>query len=156
MAAPVSAPRSPWKRRSSRDWLEIEAGVTALSGGGQTQWSTNLLFKKPWTLSKTVEFEVGAGTGMAAYDRGPAEAPISLGGEAVAEFLFWPWPASEARPEILEPSYGYDFGGRHDQSLGVSVGLLIPIPEAAAAKRAAGGKIVAMTFNFHVRSTRAA
>jgi hypothetical protein len=42
-----------------KNWLEIEAGVTALLGGGETQWSTDLLFKKPWTLSKTVEFEVG-------------------------------------------------------------------------------------------------
>jgi hypothetical protein len=44
----------------------------------------------------------------------------------VAEFLFWPWPNRKLGWH-LEPSYGYDFGGRHDQSLGVNVGLLIPI-----------------------------
>jgi hypothetical protein len=109
-----------------RNWLEIEAGVAPLFGGGQTQWSTDLLFKKPWTLSKTVEFEVGVAPAWL-HTTGGGKTTDSLGGEVVAEFLFWPWPDRKLG-WYLEPSYGYDFGGRHDQSLGVNVGLLIPIP----------------------------
>ena len=38
-----------------KNWLEIEGGVSTLFGGGQTEWSTDLLFKKPFTLSDQVE-----------------------------------------------------------------------------------------------------
>jgi hypothetical protein len=31
-------------------WLEIEAGVSTLFGGGRTEWETDLLFKKPYAL----------------------------------------------------------------------------------------------------------
>lgn len=44
-----------------KDWLEIEAGVSMLFGGGQREWSTDLLFKKPFTLSDKVEFMFGVG-----------------------------------------------------------------------------------------------
>jgi hypothetical protein len=36
----------------------------------------------------------------------------------LVDFQIWPFP---------RPSYGYDFGREHEQSLGVTVGLLIPI-----------------------------
>jgi hypothetical protein len=41
--------------------------------------------------------------------------------------MIWPSPAHRFG-WFLEPSYGYDFRGPHDQSLGVSGGLLIAIP----------------------------
>jgi len=42
-------------------WLELEAGVTPLLSRRSTEWSTDLLFKKPRTLSKRIEFMIGAG-----------------------------------------------------------------------------------------------
>ena len=36
-------------------------GVSTLFGGGKTEWSTDLLFKKPFTLSDQVEFMIGVG-----------------------------------------------------------------------------------------------
>src|SRR5450755_681112 len=46
-----------------KDWLELEAGFTPLfSKGRSPEWSTDLLFKKPFTLSNTVEFMIGAGS----------------------------------------------------------------------------------------------
>ena len=33
-------------------WLELEAGVTPLFARHSTEWDVDLLFKKPWTLSK--------------------------------------------------------------------------------------------------------
>ena len=44
-----------------REWLEIEAGVTPFFSRGQTEWDTDLLFKKPYTLSQTTEFMFGVG-----------------------------------------------------------------------------------------------
>jgi len=34
--------------------MELEAGVTTTFTRYSTEWNTDLLFKKPWTLSKTV------------------------------------------------------------------------------------------------------
>jgi hypothetical protein len=43
------------------NWLELEAGVTPLFRHHSTEWGIDLLFKKPWTLSKKVEFMAGIG-----------------------------------------------------------------------------------------------
>jgi hypothetical protein len=43
------------------NWLELEAGTTPLFRRHSTEWDTDLLFKKPWSLSKKVEFMVGVG-----------------------------------------------------------------------------------------------
>ena len=43
------------------NWLELEAGVTPLFNPSSTEWDTDLLFKKPWTLSSKAEFMFGAG-----------------------------------------------------------------------------------------------
>ena len=43
------------------NWLELEGGVTRLFGRHSTEWDTDLLFKKPWTLSHKAEFMVGVG-----------------------------------------------------------------------------------------------
>ncbi len=109
-----------------KDWLEIEGGVSSLFGGGRTDWNTDLVFKKPFTLSKTVEVEFGVGREWL-HATGGGKTADSLGGEAVVEFQFWPWP-NRNYGWYLEPSYGYDFGSGHGQSVGVTVGLLIAFP----------------------------
>lgn len=43
------------------NWLELEAGTTPLFSRHSVEWDTDLLFKKPWTLSEKVEFMFGAG-----------------------------------------------------------------------------------------------
>jgi hypothetical protein len=48
------------------------------------------------------------------------------GVEIAGDFMFWPSPDRKLG-WFLEPSYSYSFIGGHEQSLGVSVGLLIPI-----------------------------
>jgi len=37
------------------NWLELEAGVTPLFRRHSTEWDIDLLFKKPWTLSKKAD-----------------------------------------------------------------------------------------------------
>lgn len=44
-----------------KNWLEIEAGVAPLFSAGRTEWDTDLLFKKPFTLTDKAEFMFGAG-----------------------------------------------------------------------------------------------
>lgn len=106
-------------------WLELEAGVTPFFSSGQTEWDTDIVFKKPFELTDNFEFMVGLGPEWAHRVNG-GHATDSVGGEAVLDFMFWPWPQRKIGLYV-EPSYGYSFGSGRDQSLSVSAGLLIPI-----------------------------
>jgi hypothetical protein len=103
------------------NWLEIELGTTPTFARHSTEWDTDLLFKKPWDLSKKVEFMFGVGP-VWIHTRGSN----TIGGEVAADFMFWP---TEKRRFgwYLEPAYQYNFGGSHDKSIGVSIGLLITV-----------------------------
>jgi hypothetical protein len=108
------------------DWLELEAGTTPFFSKGQTEWDTDLLFKKPWTLTPTLEFMFGVGPEWA-HTVSHGHATDSFGGEAALDFMFWPF--AERRIGLYaEPSFGYDFDKGHEQTLSLSVGLLIAIP----------------------------
>ena len=50
----------------------------------------------------------------------------SVGGEAAVDFMFWR-SAKHRFGLYVEPAYEYDFGRGHEQSLGVTGGLLIGI-----------------------------
>jgi hypothetical protein len=106
-----------------KNWLEIETGVQTLFSHGQTEWDTDFVFKKPFDLWPTVEFEPGIGPVWVRTVSG-GRTTNAIGAEAVAEFMFWPTP-DRTFGWFLEPSY--TFGTGREQSLGVSAGLLIPI-----------------------------
>ena len=108
-----------------KNWLEVETGVTSLFSRGQTEWDTDFLFKKPFDLSPTVEFEPGIGSAWV-HTVGGGRTTNSIAGEVVFDFMFWP-TRERKFGWFLEPSYSYDFG-RRQQSLGGSAGLLIAIP----------------------------
>ncbi len=108
------------------DLLEIEGGTTALYSKGQTEWDTDFLFKKPFTLSDTVEFMFGLGPQWA-HVTTHGRSSDTVAGEAALDFMFWPWRTRKLG-FYLEPSYDYTFAHGHEQSLGVSGGLLIPFP----------------------------
>jgi hypothetical protein len=107
------------------NWLELEAGVTPLFRRHSTEWSTDLLFKKPWTFSSEVEFMLGVGPEWI-HTNAYGKRTNAVGMEIAPDFMFWP---SKKRRFgwYLEPSYGYRFGPAHEHSLGVSGGLLIAI-----------------------------
>ena len=107
-------------------WLELEAGVTPLFSRHSTEWSTDLLFKKPWTLSKKVEFMVGVGPEWI-HTNELGRTPNSISGEAVVDVMFW-HSKKHRFGWYIEPTYEYNFGRGHEQSLGVSGGLLIAVP----------------------------
>ena len=101
----------------------MELGITALGASGQRELSTDLLFKKPFRLSPTVEFMVGAGPSitrtLAGLDKGTSAAV-----QFVIDFMFWPrenvgWYVESAMS--ITP-------GTSKKSLGVTGGLLIGLP----------------------------
>jgi hypothetical protein len=108
------------------NWLELEAGVTPLFARRSTEWDTDLLFKKPWTLSHKSEFMFGVGPEWIHTSRYNV-VTNSVGAEVALDFMFWP-SGKHKIGWYLEPSYDYDFGRGHDQAVSISGGLLIAIP----------------------------
>jgi hypothetical protein len=107
------------------NWVELEAGVTLLAGRHSMEWDTDLLFKKPWTLSKKAEFMFGVGPEWV-HTRERGVTTNSVAGEAVLDFMFWP-RAGHRLGWYFEPDYEYNFAQVHERSLGISGGLLIAI-----------------------------
>ena len=108
------------------NWLELEAGVTPLFARHSTEWDVDLLYKKPWTLSKKSEFMLGIGPEWV-HATAYSMKMNSVSAEGVLDFMFWP-SAKHRFGWYVEPAYEYNFGRGHEQSLGVSGGLLIAIP----------------------------
>ena len=107
------------------NWLELEFGVTPTFSQHSTEWDTDVLFKKPWTLSRTVEFMFGVGPEWI-HIRENGITTNSVAGEIALDFMFWPSPTRRFG-WYIEPAYDYTFGRSHDQAIGVSVGLLISV-----------------------------
>src|ERR1700685_4086012 len=57
--AATFAPNFAVETTPIENWLEIEAGVSSFFTRNSTEWDTDLLFKKPWTLSRKAEFMLG-------------------------------------------------------------------------------------------------
>lgn len=108
------------------NWLEIEGGVTPLFSTRSTEWDVDLLFKKPWTLSKKVEFMAGVGPEWV-HTRQYGVTRNSVAAEAALDFMFWPSIGKHKFGWYLEPAYDYDFARGHEQSIGITGGLLITI-----------------------------
>lgn len=106
-----------------RNWLELEFGTTGLFRRHSSEWGTDLLFKKPWDLSPKVEFMLGVGPEWD-HSKKSGITTNSVAAEAVADFMFWPWKKHKFG-WYLEPTFEYSFASGHEQSLGVTGGLLI-------------------------------
>ena len=70
------------------NWLELEAGVTPLFRRHSTEWSIDLLFKKPWTLSDKAEFMLGIGPEWI-HANSHGIKMNSVGLEVAPDFMFW-------------------------------------------------------------------
>ncbi len=104
-------------------WLELEAGVSPFYTRNSTEWDTDLLFKKPWTLSPHAEFMLGVGPEWV-YLKQNGRSSNTLAGEVAGDFMFWP-SGRHHFGWYFEPAYDYNFAAGHQQSIGVSAGLLI-------------------------------
>jgi hypothetical protein len=91
-------------------WLEIETGVAPRFERGESEVEFELIFKKPFELSKSLEFLIGAGPVWVHHaEESPKD---SIAGEAIVELVYWPWE---------------DFGEGHEQTVGVTAGLHIGV-----------------------------
>jgi hypothetical protein len=108
------------------NWLEIEAGVSPFYTRKSTEWDTDLLFKKPWTISRKAEFMLGVGPEWV-HLRQKGKVTNSVSGEIAGDFMFW-LAGKHRFGWFFEPAYDYSFAGGHQHSIGMSAGLLIGIP----------------------------
>ena len=106
-----------------KDRLEVEFGATRSYSRGASELSVDLLFKKPYTISKTLEFMAGIGPEFSSI-RSNGETATEWGGEFALDFMYWPFK-SRKFGFYIEPAYDYSFGAGHEQSVGFSGGLLV-------------------------------
>src|SRR5579862_9261530 len=99
------------------NWLELETGISSLLTAHSTEWDADFLFKKPWTLSRKVEFMAGLGPEWIHTNENHISGN-AVGAEAIGDFMFWA-SAKRRFGWYLEPSYDYSFGRGHEQSLGI-------------------------------------
>jgi hypothetical protein len=107
------------------NWLELEAGVSPFYTRNSSEWDTDFLFKKPWDLSRKAEFMLGVGPQWA-HQRQSGTTRDTFAAELAGDFMFWP-NGKHRFGWFLEPAYDYSFAGGHQQSTGMSAGLLIGI-----------------------------
>lgn len=107
------------------DRLEIEAGFTALLGRRSREFDADLLFKKPWTLSRKFELMLGAGPEFIHSREGGAStnAPAA---EFAVDLMYWP-SARRRFGWYVEPAADFSFGRGHERSAGLTAGLLIAL-----------------------------
>jgi hypothetical protein len=106
------------------NWLEIEIGLTTLSTSGRTEWSGDVLFKKPFRISPTFEFMIGAGPSISKTLNGE-DRDTSVSAEFALDFMFWP---TKDLGWFVEPTWSIN-PRNGQQAIGVTAGILIGIPE---------------------------
>ena len=105
------------------NWLELELGVSPFYSHSAQEWDTDLLIKKPWTLSRKAEFMIGVGPQWVHLNQ-RGRWTNTVAGEVAGDFMFWP-TGKHRFGWYLEPAYDYSFARGHQKSLGISFGLLI-------------------------------
>ena len=105
------------------NWLELEAGVSPFYTSNSSEWDIDLLFKKPWTISPKAEFMLGVGPQWTHLQQS-GKTTNSMAAEVAADFMHWP-TGKHRFGWFLEPAYDYSFASNHQQSIGMSAGLLI-------------------------------
>ena len=126
LGAATFAPNLAAEVTPIENWLELEVGVSPFYTRKATEWDADLLFKKPWTISRKAEFMLGVGPEWI-YLKENGKTSNSIAGELAGDFMFWP-TGKHRFGWFLEPAYDYNFARGRQQSIGMSGGLLIGIP----------------------------
>ncbi|HWE48648.1 MAG TPA: hypothetical protein VG273_02600 [Bryobacteraceae bacterium] len=123
--APTYAPNLAMEIEPIENRLELETGVSPFFTRTATEWDTDLLFKKRWTLSRKAEFMLGIGPEWVHLKQSGRWAN-TVSAEIAADFMFWP-NRKHRFDWFLEPAFDYSFAGHHEKSIGMSFGLLIGV-----------------------------
>ncbi|MFC6646058.1 hypothetical protein ACFQBQ_10795 [Granulicella cerasi] len=105
------------------NWLEVEAGLSTFYTRNSSEYDSDFIVKKPWTISHGAEFMLGLGPSWS-YTRQAGVGNNTISGEVAGDFMFWPVKRHKFG-WYLEPSYERSFNSGHQQSLNLSAGLLI-------------------------------
>jgi Bacterial SH3 domain len=106
------------------NWLELEFGLSTLATAGHGDLSADLLFKKPFRLSPTVEFMIGAGPSFSRTLNGPDQGN-SWSVEFALDWMFWP---TRDVGWFIEPTWSVN-PRTGQSSAAVSLGILIGFPK---------------------------
>jgi hypothetical protein len=110
-----------------KDNLVIEAGLAPLfDRSGHADWDFDLLFRRPFDLSKKVEFEPGVGPTF--NGSGQVGAQVSF------ELMIWT-SAEREFGWFIDPSYSVSLAPGHQQSVGLNLGLLFAIPSSGKTQK---------------------
>lgn len=107
------------------NWLEIEFSLATLATAGHTELSEDLLFKKPFELSPTVEFMIGAGPSFSQVVSGPDRGSSAVSAEVALDFMFWP---TKNLGWYFEPTWSVN-PRTGQQSVAASIGILVGFPK---------------------------
>jgi hypothetical protein len=100
--------------------ISVEGGLSPLfNNQGRADWEFDVVVHRQFDLSETIEFEPGIGPTWS--NSGQFGATGSL------EFIVWP-RKDRKLGWFVDPTYSVSFAAGHQQSLGLTVGLLIAIP----------------------------
>lgn len=123
--APSGGPTLAIEFTPIREWLEIEVGGTESYNKGASELSFDLLFKKPFTISQTLEFMAGIGPEFS-FMKSNGRTSNVWGGEFALDFMYWPFNKRNLG-FYAEPAYDNSFSAGKEQSIGFSGGLLVSI-----------------------------
>jgi hypothetical protein len=101
------------------NWLELEFGITTLNTTGHSDLSGDLLFKKPFKITPSFEFMIGAGPSVSQTLNGP-DRGTKVSAEFALDFMFWP---TKDVGWFFEPTYSIN-PRTGERSAAFSVGLL--------------------------------
>ena len=101
-------------------WLELEFGVSVIPHPGGVEVPVDVLFKKPWRISRTVEFMAGVGPELI---HSTAERRTFWGLSAIGDLMMWP---SRNVGWYLEPGIERSFvPGAHSTGFVMAAGVII-------------------------------
>jgi len=101
-------------------WVELEFGVSLIPHPGGTEIPVDLLVKKPWRISRAVEFMAGIGPELI---HSTTEHQTFWGLSAVGDLMVWP---SENVGWYLEPAIERTFQtGQHQTGFAIAAGLIL-------------------------------
>jgi hypothetical protein len=89
------------------NWLELELSASVLAVNGGREVPIDLLFKKPFRLSRRLELMIGIGPQIV-FVSGTEKNGTFVSGEIALDFMFWP---SRHVGFWVEPSYDFSFRG---------------------------------------------
>ena len=102
------------------NWLELELGVSIFPQHGGVELSSDFLFKKPLRLTNNLEWMPGLGPEVVRAVHSP-DSGTFLGGETVADFMYWP---SQHIGLWAEPSYDFVFRDGISHGIGTTGGFI--------------------------------